>query len=147
MNYWCSDGTESGFFEIQTRKNHIQNQTWVKADMMLGNARTNCRGSGLCQISVRGSSSASLHCKVIPVWLNKINSRCLQLIIDKRLLSKEDRLFHFAAKEVVLSKDIKLPTRISYSLGFERTTFLLAKSYALYQDGCYFHHFLDCFEQ
>ncbi len=117
---------------------------WVKADMILGNARLNCQGSGVCKITVRSNSyEQTCKCKKLPIWISFVNNDCLQIIISKLDLSSQIFRSHFANDQVEISQPFEIPKTIGYQLGFSNQVIISAKKYTLFQNKYFFFHYLN----
>lgn len=132
-------------YPLQLISANLSKEEWVEADLVLGDARMGCRGTGICKIAERGPKGRST-CfeQVVPVWLFVINPRCLQLVVDKRLLSAEQRKRHYFSPYIELHHYFPLPMPLCYRLGLGFPVGIMPRKYPLYQNGHLYHHFLDC---
>jgi len=117
---------------------------WVKADMVLGNAHSGCRGAGICKISVQRQRSAlSLcGCEHVPVLLTRINKHCVRVVIDRQDLSFAHRMKHFYENKAVIHKLILLPHQLREVLRFQDKVGVNAQVIEIHEDKWTYHFFM-----
>ena len=144
LKYWTESDAQFVERQMSLRAAPALEITWVKADMVLGNARAGCTGAGICRISVQNTAKVgACNCTIIPVWLNHVNPYCLQLVVDKQHLPLKLRKQHFVHNKIEVASPILLPKALTAQLGLHGCRRVIPKKYTLCQDKNFFHHFLD----
>ena len=143
--FWNESEVHQYNHQLNSHISSDESSRWIKNDLVLGNAKAGCRGAGICQISMHGNTrNKQCSCSVVTAYLARVNPYCLQLIIDKRSLTFQQRKQHFLGTHIELAKKIKIPASIAKSLGYLEDLWILPRSYPLQHDKHFLHHFLDC---
>jgi hypothetical protein len=116
---------------------------WVSVKITFGDPRKNCSGAGICQV-LSLEEVACRHCPqvVVNAYLQVVNKKYLQLIVDKRGLTLAQRKQHFLQAKMVLHTDLLLAPSLSAALSLSAQVVMVAGHYALSQEGHYYHHYV-----
>ncbi len=116
----------------------VKQKQMASADFVLGDARSTCRGAGICKISMRDSiRNRNCLCQPLPVDLISISGTLLLLYFRRAQLSNALFEYHFKGQQMALRRALSLPTALSVLLDLSGHQKIPAGEYPLYQTKGY----------